>query len=96
MNIENIKKALHEILVLVKAIIAKESILMIVIKGLPALTIKFKLLGAEIRDLDEAEISELIDIITSYGFSIEKSGEFIKHLTEKNRVTLRSIFKLMR
>ena len=95
-NIENVIKALNQILVLVTSIKNKERWIFVLIKLVPALKIKYKLLGAEIKDLDEEEVSELLEIITSYGYTLPKAEVFLNHLVSNGKVTIKSIINLMK
>jgi hypothetical protein len=93
MNIENIQKIVETILVLVKSIVGRERFLLILIKLVPLLKVKFKQVGAEIKDLDEEEINFLIEMIIGHGFDKIQAENFLNHMRQDGKITIKSIIK---
>ena len=93
MNIENTQLVLERILVLVKSIVQRERLVFILIKLVPLLKVKFKQIGAEIKDLDDEEINFLIEMILGHGFTQEQAQAFLEHMKSDGKITIRSIIK---
>lgn len=49
------------------------------------LSIKFKLIKQEVKDLDEKEKAELLDFIVMQGFSLSKAQNVLKAIVEGQR-----------